>query len=159
MKNQDLQVEWVYTRSSFKSSGNNPIFQANRKLRFNKVAHFVQLIANVLKHSGGIIKEEESGQELIEMFRLKKDWNVVALRNYIKIGGAQIGNIFDIIVKLYVFICDVIALIFEFKKFRVKSSEYQDIFEKIVNYDVREIYKDFLKQIQQDGSVIFMNLQ
>ncbi len=61
--------------------------------------------------------------------------------------------------KLYVFICDLIAYIFEFKKFCIKLSEYQNIFEKIVNDDAREIYKDFLKQVQQDGFVIFMDLQ
>lgn len=148
-----------YTRSSFKSSGYMDIFQKNPKLRFGKIAHFVQLIANVLKHSGGIIKEKGSGKELIKIFKIKKDWDVVSLRKYIKISGTQIGDIFNIIIKLYVFICDFIALIFNFKKFRVKTSEYQYIFKKITNYDVREDYIDFLNQVQQDGSVIFMDLQ
>lgn len=61
-----------YTHSSFKSNGDKAIFQEIRNLRFRKFAHFIQLIANILKHPGRIIKEEKSGKELISMFKLKK---------------------------------------------------------------------------------------
>lgn len=42
------------------------------RLRFDNIAYIVQLIANVIKHSGGIIKEEErSGKDLIKEFKFK----------------------------------------------------------------------------------------
>lgn len=149
-----------YKRFSFKKNCNSLLKDINN-IRFSRIAHFVRQSSNVLKHSGGTIKSSSgpASKSLINEFKLKQGWDIVARRNYIKINGILIGNIFEIIIRLYVFVCDLVVAVFGFKKFRIKPSEYKNIQEKIVNYDVRETYKDFLKKVQQDGSVIFMDLQ
>lgn len=146
-----------YHSSLFEKNSINSFRHSSCKLRFRRIAHLIQLIANVLKHTGGIIKDERSGKALISRFKFKKNWDVVAFRHCKKISGLEMGNIFDAIVKSYVFFCDFAACVFEFKNFRVKSFEYHNIPKKIVRYDVRETYKDFLKKAQQDGSFMFID--
>jgi len=146
-----------YRNFSFKKDSNVILKEASN-IRFCKFAQLTRLVANVLKHTGGIIKTHGSGKMLIDEFKLKEEWDVVALRNFIQIGKTPLGNVFFIITRLYVFIIDLIAFIFNFKKFRVKSTEHHVIAEEIVNYDVRDSYKKYLKNVQQDGTVLFVDL-
>ncbi|MBX9587429.1 MAG: GIY-YIG nuclease family protein [Gammaproteobacteria bacterium] len=147
-----------YTRFTFTKTYNSIMQDASGKIRFVKIAQFIQLIANVLKHSGGIIINKDSGKDLITYFKFKEDLDIVSGKSIINIYGIQIGDIIGVIEKLYVFIFDFIAFIFGFKKFRIKLTDNQSIQEKIVNYDIREAFQDFLKTVEQDGSVLFVDL-
>ncbi len=128
-------------------------------IRFSKIAYFARLFANVLKHTGGIVAENSNSvKKLMDEFKIKNGLDLVACRSFIKINKIPIGNIFFIISRIYVFMIDLAALIFGFKRFRIKRTDYQFIQDHIVNYDVRGEYEEFLKSVQQDESVMFMNL-
>ena len=66
------------------------------------------------------------------------------------------SNTRNVILELYIFIFDFISRIFGFKNFRIKPSDYPNIEKAIVNYNVREEFIEFCKNIQ-DGSVIFVD--
>lgn len=149
-----LKLPKKYTRSTFKTISEASL---SKKIRFINLAYCTQLIANIIKHTGGIIdNESDSGMDLIKLFStnrlIKNDSDVMLIRNFININKVPIGEIFFVITRLYVCIIDLVAEVFHFKNYRLTNTQHDNIINNIVNYDIREEFRTFAKSIK-DGSV------
>jgi predicted GIY-YIG superfamily endonuclease len=155
-----------YTSHKFKSDykyfsfqkNENDILMNSKQIRYHKVAHFVRLTANILKHSAGKVQGDQSGKQLMKYYGFKQGDDLIAYRKIFKINSTYIGDIMQIILCLYVFIVDLISEIFKFKKFKIAHSRFSKVMDSIINCDTREAYLRYLKDVQQDGSVMFVNL-
>jgi predicted GIY-YIG superfamily endonuclease len=147
-----------YKRTTFKEIKQ---IKFSREVRFLDLAHCTQLIANILKHTGGIIENKESGRDLINKFASSKLVNegedIVLMREFIKIGNVPISDLLFVITRLYVCMIDLAAEIFNFEHFRLTNIQGNKIIKNIVNYDIRKEFITYLKSIK-DGSRMFMNL-
>lgn len=136
----------------------NDILMNSKQIRYHTVAYFVRLAANVLKHTAGKVQNDQSGKKLIKYYGFKQGDDLITYRKIFKINSTDIGDIMQVILHLYIFTIDLISEIFKFKKFKITKSKFSKVMDNIVNCDTREEFLKYLEGIQQDGSVIFMNL-
>lgn len=142
-KNNNIKFANNYKDFSFQPS-KNALLNC-KKIRFCRIADFVRLSANVLKHSGGIIKDDLSGRQLIERFNLKENTDLCLYMRIHAVDKICIGDITDIILKVYVFTMDMISELFGFKSFRVRAPVLEDFF----NYETSNEFKSYLIKIQR----------
>lgn len=143
-----------YKSFVFRKSENN-ILKNSKRIRFFRIADGVRQIANILKHTGGIVKNNGSGQFLIDLYGFKEGTDLVQMRDFCTIDQIQIGEIPLIVSKLYVFSLDLTAEILNLKNFSVRPTHWHKIFCNLVNCDIREEFIEYLKTVEKDGSVRF----
>ncbi len=150
----EQKIVTSFTKNTF-DKNKNELLRTAKNVRYTRFAHFVVLVSNVLKHTGGVIKDDGgSGTILIKKYKCKENMNIVDFKNIHCINGSAAGNILYIMSRLYVFMFDLSAHIFGLKKFRVNRTLDSTIEEQIMNYQIREEFNNFLLSID-DGSVDF----
>lgn len=130
--------------------------------RYLNSVEFVRLIANVIKHTSGIINNDRSGKKLIEKYGFSENENIY-INDFKKIKnigkGIILTSIYELGCMAHVYFRDILSALTKTKYYRYQSFNIIKTTHALVNLQLRRsIGKDIIKIAAEEGIGFFSNL-